>query len=245
MANPVLAILIWPIWANPFLANPIWANPFWGLVCVTVGPKGGPEGCKISRFFFSFPALMFVLFVSLSLWVFFRGILVVFEAPGPSNVHNQRAQTCTFQGPGPQKHHQKVNEKTPEREKKNEMGVGEGKKSEILGGPASVGRVQTNHNHNHNHNHNNNNNHNNKIWGGSVLTGEGPSPHSGELKHALPQAGGPTQSQLSRHTSSGHHISMEHRLRRKQLNSDTNASKKKYLKEIQEKEKNKLFLRKK
>ena len=70
----------------------------------------------------------------------------------------------------------------------------------------------------------NNNNNNNTIWGGSVLTGEKPPPHSGELKHALPQAGGPTQSQLSRPMSSGHHISMEHRLRRKQLNSDTNAS---------------------
>ena len=39
----------------------------------------------------------------------------------------------------------------------------------------------------------------------------------------------------------GHHISMEHRLRRKQLNSDTNASNKKYLKEIQEKRKEKTF----
>ena len=75
---------------------------------------------------------------------------------------------------------------------------------------------------------------NNTIWGGSVLTGEEPPPHSGELKHALPQAGGPTQSQLSRPMSSGHHISMNHRLRRKQLNSDTDASNKKYLKEIQE-----------
>ena len=54
-----------------------------------------------------------------------------------------------------------------------------------------------------------NNNNNNTIWGGSVFTG------------------GPTQSQLSRPMSSGHHISMEHRVRRKQLNSDTNASKKK------------------
>ena len=65
------------------------------------------------------------------------------------------------------------------------------------------------------------NNNNNTIRGGSVLTGEEPPPHSGELKHALPQAGGPTQSQLSRPMSSGHHISMEHRLRRKQPNSDT------------------------
>ena len=84
-------------------------------------------------------------------------------------------------------------------------------------------------------------NNNNTIWGGSVLTGEEPPPHSGELKHALTQAGGPTQSQLSRPMSSGHHISMEHRLRRKQLNSDTNASNKKYLKEIQEKRKEETF----
>ena len=67
------------------------------------------------------------------------------------------------------------------------------------------------------------NNNNNTIWKGSVFTGEEHPHHSGELKHALPQAGGPTQSQLSRPMSSGHHISMEHRLRRKQLNSDTNA----------------------
>ena len=72
------------------------------------------------------------------------------------------------------------------------------------------------------------------------LTGEEPPPHSGELKHALPQAGGPTQSHPA-HMSSGHHISMEHRLRRKQLNSDTNASNKTYLKEIQEKRKEETF----
>ena len=57
-------------------------------------------------------------------------------------------------------------------------------------------------------------NNNNTIWRGSVLTGEELPPHSGELKHALPQAGGPTQSQLSRLMSSG----------QKQSNSDTNAS---------------------
>ena len=87
------------------------------------------------------------------------------------------------------------------------------------------------------YNNNCNNDNNDTICGGSVLTGEEPPPHFGELKHALPQAGGPTQSQLSRPMSSGHHISMEHRLRRKQLNSETNASNKKYLKEIQEKRK--------
>ena len=92
-----------------------------------------------------------------------------------------------------------------------------------------------------NNNNNNNNDKNNTIWGGSVLTGEEPPPHFGELKHALSQAGGPTQSQLSRPMSSGHHISKKHRLRRKQLNSGTNASNKKYLKEIQEKRKEETF----
>ena len=87
----------------------------------------------------------------------------------------------------------------------------------------------------------NNNNNYNTIWGGSVLTGEEPPPHSGELHHALTQVGGATQSQLSRPMSSGHHISMEHRLRRKQLNSDTDASNKTYLNEIQEKKKRRNF----
>ena len=40
--------------------------------------------------------------------------------------------------------------------------------------------------------------HNNTIWRGSVLTGEEPLPCSAELSHALSQAGGPTQSQVSR-----------------------------------------------
>ena len=35
------------------------------------------------------------------------------------------------------------------------------------------------------------------TWRGSVLTGEEPPPHSGELNHALSHVGGPTQSQLS------------------------------------------------
>ena len=86
-----------------------------------------------------------------------------------------------------------------------------------------------------------NNNNNNPIWGGSVLTGEELPPHCGELNHALSPSGGPNQTQPSHPMSSGHHISLEHRPRRKQLNSDTNASNKTYLKEIQEKIKRRNF----
>ena len=85
------------------------------------------------------------------------------------------------------------------------------------------------------------NNNNNTIWKGSVFTGEEPPPHSGKLNHALPQAGGPTQSQVSRPVSSRHHISMEHRLRRKHLllNPFTNARKEKERKTIKKKKKKK------
>ena len=57
------------------------------------------------------------------------------------------------------------------------------------------------------------------------LRREEPPPHSRELNHALSSVGGPAQLQLSRPMFSGHHISMQHRLRRKHphLNSDTNA----------------------
>ena len=85
----------------------------------------------------------------------------------------------------------------------------------------------------------NNNNHNNNN-----KTSEEPPPTLGELKHALSQACGPTQSQLSRPMSSGHHISMEHRLRKKQLNSDANASNKTYLKRNTRKKRRNFFLQK-
>ena len=66
-------------------------------------PEGwGPEGWgpKISRSFFPLPPQFFVLF-SLSFGLF-RGILVVFEAPGPSNVHvwSSRAVVCEPRRPG-------------------------------------------------------------------------------------------------------------------------------------------------
>ena len=63
------------------------------------------------------------------------------------------------------------------------------------------------------------------------------------VNHALSQVGGPTQSQLSRPMSSRHHISMEHRLRRKhlQINSDVDASNETNSKETQEKTKEDIF----
>ena len=81
-------------------------------------------------------------------------------------------------------------------------------------------------------------NNNNPIWGGSVFTGEEPSRHSGELNHALSQVGGPTQSQLSSPMSSRHHISMEHRLRRKHLmeNPNTKARSGTYIEKKKKKE---------
>ena len=55
-------------------------------------------------------------------------------APKPRRLHTTaRAQTCTFQGPGLQ-NTSKIQRK--EREERKTIVAGEGKKSEILGGPA-------------------------------------------------------------------------------------------------------------
>ena len=51
------------------------------------------------------------------------------EAAGVSH-DNPRAQTCTFEGPGLQKHHQNSTRRPPEREEKNEFCGGRGKKKE-------------------------------------------------------------------------------------------------------------------
>ena len=67
LANPVLAILISPILANPFL----------DLVCHGGAPKGGLGGAQ-NFAFFSFSRHLSFFFSC----VFSRGILVVFEAPG-------------------------------------------------------------------------------------------------------------------------------------------------------------------
>ena len=66
---------------------------------------------------------------------------------------------------------------------------------------------------------------------------------SGELNHALSQVGGPTQHQLSRPMSSGHHISMEHRLRRKHLLLNTNTKARSSI-HIEKKKKKETFLKK-
>ena len=133
------------------------------------GPKGG--GAQNFAFFFS-PATKFVLSFLPSLVVFswnFGGVW----SPGRSNVHvwssrivmwspggleaagvshdNQRAQTCTFEGPGLQKHHQNSTRRHPEKEEKNEFCGGRGKKKERnvgrsgKGGPGKGGPDTTQH----------------------------------------------------------------------------------------------------
>ena len=87
LANPVLAILIWPILAN-FGQSNFWPIHFW-IWCVSWwGPKmWGSEMWGGPNFRAFFPLRPHFRSVSLSLWVSSRGILVVFEAPEPSNVH--------------------------------------------------------------------------------------------------------------------------------------------------------------
>ena len=75
--------------------------------------------------------------------------VVVWSPGGPKATgvshDNQRTQTCTFELPGLQKHHQNSTRRPPERREKKEFSGGRGKKkSEIFGGPGegrSVGRA--------------------------------------------------------------------------------------------------------
>ena len=62
----------------------------------------------------------------------------------PRRTHESpRGQTCTFEFPGLQKHHQNSTIRPPERERKRtKMDAEEGKKSEILGGQAEGGSVE-------------------------------------------------------------------------------------------------------
>ena len=113
------------------------------------GPKHGARrvgGPKFSRFFPS-PDAKFVLFFSL--WVSSRGILVVLRAGtlkcarlefSGCRVKPRRPQssqeTCTFEGPRLQKHHQNSTRRHPKGKNRTNFAAGEGKrKSEILGGP--------------------------------------------------------------------------------------------------------------
>ena len=120
------------------------------------GPKGG--GPKISRFF-SLSRRKIRSFLP-SLGGSFRGILVVFEAPGRSNVHvwSSRGVVCEPRRPGlvwPPGFHTTVRESkrahlrvpafkkttkiqredTQRGKKRTNFAAGQGKKSEILGGP--------------------------------------------------------------------------------------------------------------
>ena len=93
------------------------------------GPEGwGPEGWGAQNF-----ALFFPVPPQNSFFSFLCG------AAGVSH-DSPRAQTCTFEGPGLQKHHQNSTRRHPEREEKNEFCGGRGKKkSKILGGPGEGG----------------------------------------------------------------------------------------------------------
>ena len=115
-ANPVLAKKIWPIHFGP---NHFWPIHF--LVCVMVGllrvgpcSVGGPK----FRAFFPSPTSIFIFF---SLWVSFRGILVVLEAPGPCFVPVWTRQPQSREDP---------------EEREDRM------KSEILGGPGEGGKME-------------------------------------------------------------------------------------------------------
>ena len=81
----------------------VWAGRVekgWGPKGTQIQKKRWFEGWgpKFSRFFFPAPAAKFVLFFPL--WGSSRGILVVFEAPGRSNVLSSRAVVCEPRRPG-------------------------------------------------------------------------------------------------------------------------------------------------
>ena len=108
-------------------------------------PSPGPP--KISLSFFPLPPQNSFFFFPL--WGSSREILVVFlkagdpqmcmfgvlglsSAPKPPGLHTtaRELQTCTFEGPGLQKHHQNSTRRHPEREEKNEFWRREREKKE-------------------------------------------------------------------------------------------------------------------
>ena len=120
----------------------MWAPEGWAQTCQNALKGGAPEGWWAQNFaLFFLPASIFVLFVSLSLGVFSWN-LVVFEAPGPSNVHvwsswashdSPRAQTCTLEGPGISNTTKIQREDTKRETKRAEMVAGEEKKKRNFG----------------------------------------------------------------------------------------------------------------
>ena len=68
-----------------------------------------------------------------------QGLRLLSKAAGVSH-NSPRAQTCTFERPGLQKHHQNSTRRSPRERRKNEISCGRDKEeSEILGGPAEGG----------------------------------------------------------------------------------------------------------
>ena len=133
----VLLCVVLPL--RPSTGPPASTSPAGPPLRRTAPPLDRPK----FRSLFSLSRRIFVLFL---FWgESSRGSLVVFEAPGPSNVHvwalglsceapaasgppglhmtTREHQTCTFEGPGLQKTPPKFNEKTPkERGKERKFG---------------------------------------------------------------------------------------------------------------------------
>ena len=137
---------------GPIFVDRILPDRIWPIFCLEEG--GGPNGGRpeISLFFLS-PAESFIL-SSLSVGSL-REIPVVFEVPGPWNVHVWSYRAVVWKPGGPEnskrahfrvpafKTPPKFNEKTPRETQKQRNGGGKGKKkSEILGCPAEGGPME-------------------------------------------------------------------------------------------------------
>ena len=97
--RPVFFFRVRPIRLRPISTS---AN-FWMLNfgLLNFWPQRGPEGWRPKiLLFFSLPPQKFVLFFPL--WGSFRGILVVFEAPGRSNVHVWSSLVVVWSPGGPE-----------------------------------------------------------------------------------------------------------------------------------------------
>ena len=116
----------------------------------SLGPPFPWTGQKVALFFSLSRRKIRSFLPSLGVWCVFQGrdpqsnvhvsaLRLPCETPaasGPPGLHTttRELQTCTYEGPGLQKHHQNSTKRPPEREEKNEFCGGRGKKKrDILG----------------------------------------------------------------------------------------------------------------